>query len=128
MKTQSAKAKGRNLQKHVKKVIEEVFTELEEGDVESRPMGSGGTDLLMSPKARERCPISFECKNTTRNPSSMDLEQSKRNMYEDTLPVVAWKPRGKSFDDTLVICKLDELLKLLDTIIPKQSKSEWRFE
>ena len=49
IKTQSAKAKGRNLQKHVRDVILKVFG-LEEGDVESCSMGASGVDIKMNQK------------------------------------------------------------------------------
>ena len=46
MKTSSAKAKGRNLQKWVvSKLIEHL--QLDEEDLESRPMGSSGEDIIM---------------------------------------------------------------------------------
>ena len=57
IKTQSAKAKGRNLQKHVRDRILAVFPWLKEGDVESRSMGSAGVDVMMSPLARRALPL-----------------------------------------------------------------------
>ena len=62
MKTQSAKAKGRNLQKWVReRLIEELNIHPE--DIESRSMGAGGEDLIMARAAREKFPHSIECKN-----------------------------------------------------------------
>ena len=46
MKTSSAKAKGRNLQKWVvSKLVEHL--QLDPDDLESRPMGSSGEDVIM---------------------------------------------------------------------------------
>ena len=62
MKTSSAKAKGRRLQQQVRtQLIEEL--DIHPEDIESRPMGSQGEDLIMSRAAREAFPYSIECKN-----------------------------------------------------------------
>lgn len=62
MKPQSAKAKGRNLQKWTASKLIEYGLSIE-GDIESRPMGSGGEDVIMGVYTRERFPYSIECKN-----------------------------------------------------------------
>ena len=60
MKPQSAKAKGRNLQKwFVQKLIE--ILKLDEEDLESRPMGSQGEDIILGKQSREVFPYSIEC-------------------------------------------------------------------
>ena len=65
MKVQSAKAKGRNLQKWTReRLIEEL--EIHEEDVESRSMGASGEDLIMARAARKKFPYSIECKNQER--------------------------------------------------------------
>ena len=62
MKTQSAKAKGRKLQQWVRtQLIEQLNVHPE--DIESRSMGAGGEDLIMARAAREKFPMSIECKN-----------------------------------------------------------------
>lgn len=111
IKTHSAKAKGRDLQNYIRDAIYDAFPELEEGDVESRPMGSGGVDVMMSPKARKLLPVSFESKNTKERPGKGDFEQTQKNAYRDTLPVVAWKPPRANKRDTLVLIRLDALLR-----------------
>jgi hypothetical protein len=62
MKPQSAKAKGRKLQQWVRNKITELFG-LEPGDVESRSMGAGGEDVMLSPAARKKFPYQVECKS-----------------------------------------------------------------
>ena len=57
MKTQSAKAKGRNLQKWVRQMLIEIL-DVHPEDVESRSMGAGGEDLIMARAAREKFPHS----------------------------------------------------------------------
>jgi len=101
MKTSSAKSKGRALQKYICEVLTTVF-ELEEGDVESRSMGSAGVDVLMSPKTRRVFPFSIEAKSTKRFPSLSALRQSEANHYEGTLPCVIWKPPGKGPEHAII--------------------------
>jgi len=62
MKTSVAKAKGRRLQQWVRDLLIEKL-DIHPEDIESRPMGSQGEDLIMSRAARERFPFSIEAKN-----------------------------------------------------------------
>ena len=62
MKTQSAKAKGRKLQHWRRNLLIEKL-EVHPEDIESRSMGAGGEDLIMARAAREKFPMSIECKN-----------------------------------------------------------------
>ena len=62
MKPQSAKAKGRNLQKWTReRLIEEL--DIHPEDIKSTSMGAGGEDVIMARAAREKFPYSIECKN-----------------------------------------------------------------
>lgn len=62
MKPQSAKAKGRNLQKWFVKTLITVL-DLDPDDLESRPMGSQGEDIILGNESRKKFPLSVECKN-----------------------------------------------------------------
>ena len=62
VKTQSAKAKGRRLQQWFRDLLIEKL-EVHPEDIESRSMGAGGEDLIMARAAREKFPMSIECKN-----------------------------------------------------------------
>lgn len=62
MKISSAKAKGRNLQKTVAWHLQIVF-QLSDNDVRSTPMGTSGSDLMLSDKALSVFPYDVECKN-----------------------------------------------------------------
>ena len=62
MKTSSAKAKGRRLQQWVAKMLVEHLNADEE-DLESRPMGSQGEDIILGRQSRDVFPFSIECKN-----------------------------------------------------------------
>ena len=57
-----AKQLGRTGQKKVRDIILKHFSDLEEDDVYSRPMGSPGEDLMLSPKARKLLPFDIEVK------------------------------------------------------------------
>ena len=93
MKTQSAKAKGRNLQKWVvNKLIEEF--DIHPEDIKSCSMGAGGEDVVMARAAREKFPFSVECKNVEKLNVWDAYEQAKANSsgYE---PIVVMKKNHK---------------------------------
>jgi len=86
MKTQSAKAKGRRFQQWVRDLlIEDLHIHPE--DIESRSMGAGGEDLIMARAAREKFPMSIECKNQEKVNVWKSYEQAKANSgdYEPVL-------------------------------------------
>ncbi len=62
MKTSSAKQKGRTLQQWFATVLVEGLG-LDREDLESRPMGSQGEDIILGKQSRELFPYSVECKN-----------------------------------------------------------------
>ena len=62
MKTSSAKSKGRRLQQwFANLLVEKLGVDAE--DIESRPMGSQGEDIIMGKQTREIFPYSIEAKN-----------------------------------------------------------------
>ena len=89
MKTQSKKAKGRRLQQWVRDLLIEKL-EVHPEDIESRSMGAGGEDLIMSRSAREKVPYSIECKNQESLNIWKSYEQAQQNSgnYE---PIVVIK-------------------------------------
>jgi hypothetical protein len=109
VKTSSAKAKGRELQKHVAEQIRERFS-LPKTDCCSRPMGSPGVDIMMSERAIKCLPLSIECKNTKAFPSLGALAQAKENALFGTVAAVCWKPPGKNPKETLIYFNLDNFL------------------
>ena len=78
MKTSSAKAKGRNLQKKVREILIERL-DVHPEDIESRSMGAGGEDLIMARAAREKFPYSIECKNQEALNVWKSYEQAESN-------------------------------------------------
>ena len=92
MKTQSRKAQGRRLQqKFMQLLIEDL--DIDPEDIESRSMGAGGEDLIMSKAARNKFPFSIECKNQERMNiwSAWDQAVNNRGIYE---PLVVIKKNG----------------------------------
>ena len=89
MKTSSAKAKGRKLQQWFAKLLVEQLG-LDEEDLESRPMGSQGEDIILGKQSRQIFPYSVECKNQEKVNVWAAYEQAEENCkgYE---PVVVIK-------------------------------------
>ena len=95
MKTQSAKAKGRKLQQQVRDVLIEEL-EIHPEDIESRSMGAGGEDLIMSRAAREKFPYSIECKNQERVNVWSAYDQAEENSGNYEPLVIIKKNRAKA--------------------------------
>ena len=92
MKTSSAKAKGRKLQQKFMQLLIEKL-DIDPEDIESRSMGAGGEDLIMSKAARTKFPFSIECKNQEKMNIWSAWEQAinNRGIYE---PLVVIKKNG----------------------------------
>ena len=92
MKTSIAKAKGRRLQQQFMQLLIEKL-DIDPEDIESRSMGAGGEDLIMSKAARNKFPYSVECKNQERMNIWQAWEQANNNkgIYE---PLVVIKKNG----------------------------------
>lgn len=120
MKPSSAKAKGRIWQQSVAAAVRRKFN-LHADDVVSRPMGSGGADLMLSPKAQKALGVTFECKKTTAEPTLKALEQARYNAYPGTVGVVAWQPRGVGGERGVVTLDLDEFLGLMKRLQEAES-------
>ena len=92
MKTSSAKAKGRRLQQKFMQLLIEKL-EIDPEDIESRSMGAGGEDLIMSKAARNKFPYSIECKNQEKLNiwSAWDQANANKGVYE---PLVVIKKNG----------------------------------
>ena len=109
MKTQSAKAKGRNLQKWVRQMLIEIL-DVHPEDIESRSMGAGGEDLIMARAARQKFPHSIECKNVERLNVWDAYEQASANCG-DYEPIVVMKKNRKN---PLVVVDAEYFIKLFE--------------
>ena len=92
MRTQSRKAKGRRLQRQFMQLLIEKL-DIDSEDIESRSMGAGGEDLIMSKAARTKFPYSIECKNQEKLNiwSAWDQANGNKGLYE---PLVVIKKNG----------------------------------
>ena len=108
MKTQSRKAKGRRLQQQFMQLLVEKL-DIDPEDIESRAMGSGGEDLIMSKAARHKFPYSIECKNQESLNIWKAWEQANGNkgMYE---PLVVIKKNGVR---PLVVLDAENFLEMI---------------
>ena len=106
MKTSSAKAKGRRLQQKFMQLLIEKL-DIDPEDIESRSMGAGGEDLIMSKAARTKFPFSVECKNQERLNiwSAWEQANSNKGIYE---PIVVIKKNGTT---ALVVLDAENFLE-----------------
>ena len=108
LKPQSAKNKGRLLQKLVRDLLLKAFPSLEQDDVRSTSMGAGGEDLQLSPAARKLVPYQIECKNKATSQVHTYYNQAKEHGKHEPLVVVK-----KDRDIPLAIVSLEHFIGLL---------------
>ena len=108
MKIQSAKAKGRRLQQKFMQLLIEKL-DIDPEDIESRSMGAGGEDLIMSKAARSKFPFSIECKNQEKLNiwSAWEQAESNKGLYE---PLVVIK---KNQQRPLVVLDAENFLDMI---------------
>ena len=108
MRTQSRKAKGRRLQQQFMQLLIEKL-DIDPEDIESRAMGSGGEDLIMSKAARTKFPYSIECKNQESLNIWKAWEQANGNkgLYE---PMIVIKKNGVR---PLVVLDAENFLEMI---------------
>ena len=94
MRVQSGKAKGRRLQQWVRDLLVESL-DIHPEDIESRSMGAGGEDLIMSRAARQSFPYSVECKNQEKINVWSAYDQATENSGNYTPIVVIKRNRSK---------------------------------
>ncbi len=107
MKPSSAKAKGRLLQQKFRNMLVD-FLGLDEDDLESRPMGSAGEDIIMGKQSRNKFPYSIECKNQEKVKVWKAYEQCEAN-EKDYEPVVIIK---KNNFKPLAVVDAEHFIKL----------------
>ena len=94
MKTSSAKQKGRKLQQWMRDLLIQKLG-IHPEDIESRGMGSQGEDLIMARAAREKFPLSIECKNQESVNVWKAYEQASENSGEYEPIVVIKRNQSK---------------------------------
>lgn len=111
----SRKAKGRNLQKWVCDKFS-LLTNIPWGseddmEIQSRPMGQSGVDVILRGSAAAVLPLSVECKSTEKLGIETTVEQAKKNKKDGTDWVIVHK--RKKFRKPIVIIDWDFFESLL---------------
>ena len=109
MKTSSAKAKGRNLQKAVRDELLKRAPSLTENDIRSTSMGASGVDIQMSESALRMYPFAIECKAQESLNIWSALLQAEENKGKHT-PILCFK---RNRTDIYVALKFQDFLELL---------------
>lgn len=109
MTPQSAKAKGRNLQKWVVENLLKVFLSLKPDDVRSTSMGVTGEDVQLSPRARKFFPYQIECKN--KGTSQIHTYYGQAKTHGEYEPLVIVK---KNRDIPLAIVSAEHFFNLVN--------------
>lgn len=120
IRPQSAKAKGRVWQQSVAALLTEKFN-LQEGDLVSRPMGSGGADIMASPAARRAWPITVECKKTAADPGRAAMKQAQYNALKGTIGAVVWQTTGEGGTKGEIRFDLEEFIDWFKKIYAHQT-------
>lgn len=119
MKTQSAKAKGRGLQKKVRDAILSLHKTFRPDDVKSTSMGASGEDVTLSPFVRDRVPISVECKSYAKFAVYKHYLQAKGNAPKDTEPLLVIK---QNRCNPLVVCDMEHYFDLRKRLLEYEDR------
>lgn len=120
MRPQSAKAKGRKLQKLVRDELLRCAPSLTENDIRSTSMGASGVDLLLSEAALRVFPFAIECKAQESLNIWAALAQAEENKGKH-IPLLCFKRNRTS---TYVALKLEDFLNLLYPPLNLESQNE----
>jgi hypothetical protein len=90
VKTSSAKSKGRRLCAHVRERLLHWCPDIQPGDIAVTPSGVTGPDLYLSPAAKIKYNLAWECKNQETLNIWEALKQAEGHVAGDEKPVVAF--------------------------------------
>ena len=126
MKTSSAKAKGREFQKVVRDKLRLIGAKymLVDEDIESRPMGQNGTDIILSPAARTVFGnLQVECKKVEKlNVIETFMKHAERykDIPGDKLLIHTRNSKSNKRVPALVTMDIDCFMDLIDTTIEQE--------
>ena len=107
----SRKAKGRKLQKYVAERISQItnIPAQKDGDIESRPMGQSGRDIILRGEAKEKFIFhGIECKAQ----EALNIWQALAQAEEHGGKPIVFFKRNRS--DTYVAMKADDFFELYE--------------
>ena len=112
--TKNSKAKGRRLQNAVTLKLRNLFNGiLHTDDIKPQLMGQSGTDVILSPSAKNLIAFDIECKNVEKLVGAAltsAIEQCESNTEEGRMPLLVFK---KNQEPERVILRLDHFLELI---------------
>ena len=106
----SAKNKGARLQNHIRDRLRAVFSSLHEDDILAQPMGQSGSDIILTPAARELIKYSFEAKAFAKFSMYSHMEQASANARPDETPIVVFRADRKK---AMVMVDFEHFIKLI---------------
>jgi len=114
---QSAKAKGRKLQNWVAEHISNILNISygKDEDIESRPSGQTGVDVILHGKARDRFPFAIECKNQEKMNLYAWVKQAKANKPDWAITWLLFHTRNN--EKQFVTMDAEEFFKLYERIL-----------
>lgn len=115
MKTQSAKAKGRTLQKLVRDSLLKIFPSLTPDDIRSTGMGQSGLDIQLSTAAQKLIPWAIECKSRAKIAVYEFFKQAETNSTDSLKPLLIIK---QNRSEPLVVLTLKDFICVL--------KKQWK--
>lgn len=107
----SRKAKSRNLQNGVTKLLLDKYPHLTDNDIKPAIMGESGIDIKLSEIARKSFPFGVECKNQESLSIWSAINQCEENAHsEHLIPLLIFK---RNHSHTYVVLEIDNFIKLL---------------
>ena len=111
--TASGKSKARLFQKFIAASICKEFG-LSEFDAVSRPMGSQGSDIIMSERARLVFPFSVECKRQEKLSIGKWMDQTCANAAKDQLAPLLVVRQNR--DDAIAVILMKHLMTMVEGV------------
>ena len=121
IRIQSAKAKGRRLQQFVCRKLSEItgIPFKQDGDIDNRPMGQGGTDVILRGKAAKLLKYDFECKSQESWSVHEYIKQAKQNTKKGNDWVLVCK---RNRETPVVILDAETFFNLIKKILTLEGK------
>jgi hypothetical protein len=109
----SRKQKARKLQQWIAKNVSKLLgvPVKKDGDIESRPMGMSGVDVILRGEALKRFPFSTEAKSCENWSVHSWMRQAKENLIDNTDWLLFCK---RNFEDPVVILDANVFFKIYE--------------
>ena len=116
----SAKNKGKILQNWVANELSKILgiPFEKDGDIDSRPIGQSGVDVMLRGEAQKLFPYSIECKNCESWSVPGWIRQAKANKKEGTDWMLFCR---KNYHDEIVIMDAERFFELYGRLLEKDS-------